>query len=44
MELPGEFDHPALLTAAGTVFSYGLILLVMTILIFGIPYLFFLTL
>jgi len=44
MELPGQFDHPALRTAIGTVFTYGLILLVMTALLFGVPYLFFLAL
>jgi len=41
MDLPGEFDHPALRTAIGTIFGYGLILLVMTLLLFGIPYLVF---
>jgi len=41
MELPGKFDHPALLTAFGTIISYGLILLVMTLLIFVVPYLVF---
>lgn len=44
MELPGQFDHPALRTVIGTVFSYGLILVVMTLLIFVIPYLVFLSL
>jgi len=41
MDLPGGFDHPAFLTAVGTAFSYGLVLLVMTILLFGVPYLLF---
>jgi hypothetical protein len=42
MEPPGQLDHPALWTAIGTIFSYGLILVVMTLLIFVIPYLIFL--
>jgi len=41
MELPGEFDHPALKTAIGTVFSYSVILVVMTTLLFLIPFLLF---
>lgn len=41
MELPGEFDHPALRTAIGTIFSYGLILVVMTLLLFVVPFLLF---
>jgi len=41
MELPGQFDHPALRTAIGTVVSYGLILVVMTLLLFVLPFLLF---
>jgi hypothetical protein len=41
MELPGKLDHPALKTAIGTVFGYGVILVVMTTLLFLIPFLFF---
>lgn len=41
MDLPGEFDHPSWLTAFGTVSGYLAILTVMTLLLFGIPYLFF---
>jgi len=40
----GDFDHPAWLTAAGTVGGYAVILVVMTILLFLVPYLFFTTL
>ncbi|WP_435195615.1 hypothetical protein [Natronomonas sp. EA1] len=36
-----EFDHPSFRTAAGTVASYTLILAVMTVLLFGIPWLIF---
>lgn len=35
------FDHPAWLTAAGTVAGYGAILLVLTVLLFAVPYLVF---
>lgn len=38
MELPGQFDHPSFVTAIGTVTGYLLILLVMTVLLFGIPF------
>lgn len=40
MDLP-DITHPAWLTAFGTLFGYGLILAVMTLTIFLIPYLFF---
>lgn len=36
-----EFDHPAWLTAAGTLAGYGLILAVMFALLFVLPYLFY---
>ena len=39
-----QFDHPAWLTAAGTAGGYVVLLVVMTILLFGIPYLLFSTL
>ncbi|WP_327052755.1 hypothetical protein [Halomicrococcus gelatinilyticus] len=41
MNAPAEFDHPAWLTAASTAASYLLILAVMTVLLFGVPYLLF---
>ena len=37
----GQFDHPAWLTVAGTVGGYLVVLAVMTLLLFGIPYLLF---
>lgn len=40
----GDFDHPAWLTAAGTVGGYAVILAVMTVLLFLVPYLIFATL
>lgn len=42
MNLPADFDHPAWLTAVSTVGSYLLILVAMTVLLFGVPYLLFL--
>ncbi len=33
-----ELDHPAFRTAAGTLAGYGLLLLVMTLLLFLVPY------
>ncbi|GAA0199200.1 hypothetical protein ACFFQF_15870 [Haladaptatus pallidirubidus] len=41
MNLPADFDHPAWLTAAGTIASYLLILALMTVLLFGVPYVIF---
>lgn len=40
--LPGRFDHPSWLTAAGTLAAYGLILLLLTVVLFAVPYLIFL--
>ncbi|AGB15786.1 hypothetical protein Halru_1169 [Halovivax ruber XH-70] len=37
-----QFDHPAWLTGLGTVVGYGIILALMTIVMFGLPYLVFL--
>jgi len=34
-----QFDHPAWLTAAGTLVSYGLILVFMFVLLFVVPFL-----
>lgn len=34
----GRFDHPAFRTAVGTVAGYGLLLVVMTVLLFLVPY------
>jgi len=39
--LPEPFDHPAWLTGAGTVAGYGLILLVLFVALFVVPYLLF---
>jgi len=39
--LTEQFDHPAWLTAAGTLAGYGLILLFMFLLLFIVPYLLF---
>jgi hypothetical protein len=39
-----QFDHPSFVTAAATAGSYLLILAVMTLLLFGVPYLVFLAL
>jgi hypothetical protein len=39
MELPGEFDHPAWVTAIGTVIGWGLVLAVVTLVLFVLPYL-----
>jgi hypothetical protein len=41
MQVPGQFDHPAWKTAISTVVTYSIILLIMTALLFGVPYLFF---
>ena len=41
-DLKEEHDHPSWLTAAGTFVAYGLILGVMTVLLFAIPYAVFL--
>jgi hypothetical protein len=34
----GQYDHPSWLTAVGTVVSYGLVLVAMTVLLFLVPY------
>lgn len=39
MELTDQFDHPAWLTAGGTLVGYGLILVVMFALLFVLPFL-----
>ncbi|MEF8852073.1 MAG: hypothetical protein V5A28_06615 [Haloarculaceae archaeon] len=39
METLERFDHPAWLTAAGTLVSYGLILVFMFFALFVVPYL-----
>lgn len=36
-----QFRHPAWRTAAGTLVGYGIILAVLTLLLFGLPYLLF---
>ncbi|WP_435077881.1 hypothetical protein [Halococcus sp. AFM35] len=44
MSALSEYDHPAWLTIAGTVAGYGAILLVMTLVLFLLPYLIFVAL
>ncbi|WP_276271544.1 hypothetical protein [Haloarcula litorea] len=39
--LTDRFDHPAWLTAAGTLAGYGLVLLFLFLLLFVVPYLLF---
>jgi len=39
-----DYDHPSWLTAAGTVASYGVILGLMTLLLFAVPFALFLLL
>jgi hypothetical protein len=43
-EVLDEFDHPAWVTALGTGVGYMTILLVMTAVLFGLPYLLFVSL
>jgi Na+-transporting methylmalonyl-CoA/oxaloacetate decarboxylase gamma subunit len=40
-QITAQFDHPAWLTAAGTLAGYGLVLLFMFLLLFVVPYLLF---
>lgn len=40
-ELKERFDHPTWFTAVGTAVAYSLILVAMTALLFGVPYLLF---
>jgi hypothetical protein len=40
-DITDRHDHPAWLTAAGTFAAYGLILVAMTLLLFGLPWLIF---
>ncbi|MFT4884495.1 MAG: hypothetical protein ACI8U4_002011 [Natronomonas sp.] len=37
-DIKEQHDHPSWFTAAGTAVAYGLILAVMTILLFGLPW------
>jgi hypothetical protein len=39
--LPEPFDHPAWLTGVGTLVAYGLILVVLFVALFVVPYLLF---
>ncbi|MFB6222369.1 MAG: hypothetical protein ABEH86_01680 [Haloarcula sp.] len=41
VQVTEQFDHPAWLTAVGTLAGYGLILLFMFVLLFLLPYLLF---
>jgi hypothetical protein len=43
MNLPAPFDHPAFSTVVGTLVGYGVILAIMTTLLFLIPFVFFST-
>jgi len=36
---PDQFDHPAWVTAAGTLVSYGLVLAVLFVVLFVLPFL-----
>ena len=38
---PAQFTHPSWQTAVGTVAGYGIIIAVMTVVLFGLPWLFF---
>ncbi len=40
-DLTDEYDHPAWFTAIGTFLAYGVILVVMAAVLFGIPWLIF---
>jgi hypothetical protein len=44
MELPIDIKHPAWITSISTVISYSLGLMLLTALVFGIPYVIFLLL
>jgi len=41
MDIREKFDHPSWFTVGGTAVGYGLILVLLTVLLFGIPYLLF---
>jgi hypothetical protein len=41
MDFPGDFDHPSWVTAATTIVAYGVILAVIFLLLFVVPYLLF---
>jgi len=41
MDLPDELDHPAFLTGVATILGYGIMIGVLTAVVFGIPYLLF---
>lgn len=40
-DIKEEHDHPSYVTAAGTFAAYGLVLVAMTLLLFGLPWLIF---
>ncbi|WP_335999574.1 hypothetical protein [Halorientalis halophila] len=40
-DLVEKFDHPSWFTVGGTIAGYGIILLVMTLLLFLVPFLIF---
>jgi len=41
MALADDLNHPAFLTGVGTIIGYSIILLVLTTVVFGIPFLIF---
>jgi Na+-transporting NADH:ubiquinone oxidoreductase subunit NqrD len=41
MTLADDLKHPAFLTGVGTILGYGVILMVLTAVVFGIPFLIF---
>ena len=41
MELPNELSHPAFFSGLGAIVGYAVILVVLTVIVFGLPYLFF---
>ena len=41
MDLPGRFDHPAWTTGLATAFGYGIVLAVLFLALFVVPYLVF---
>ncbi len=40
-EIKAEYDHPAWFTAVGTFLAYGVVLVGMALVLFGIPWLIF---
>lgn len=40
-DIKDEYDHPAWFTAVGTFLAYGVVLVAMTLVLFGVPWLLF---